>query len=100
MLLYELLDRIAPNPMVTLNHAIAAAMADGPQTGLELLKPLDDDPRVAKGHRLPAVRAHLFEMTGDLSAAHASYELAASRAESIPERNYLLAKAAALPETG
>ncbi|SDX70341.1 RNA polymerase sigma factor, sigma-70 family [Amycolatopsis xylanica] len=100
VLLYELLERLAPNPMVTLNHAIAAAMADGPQTGLDLLKPLDDDPRVAKGHRLPAVRAHLLEMTGDRPAARASYELAASRTESIPERNYLLAKAEALPEPG
>ncbi|WP_370944292.1 RNA polymerase sigma factor [Amycolatopsis sp. cg5] len=100
VLLYELLERLEPNPMVTLNHAIAAAMADGPETGLDLLKPLDDDPRVAKGHRLPAVRAHLFEMTGDLPAARTSYELAASRTESIPERNYLLGKAGALPDPG
>ena len=36
--LYELLQRLAPNPMVTLNHAVAVAMVRGPQAGLDLLQ--------------------------------------------------------------
>src|SRR5205814_1558007 len=59
--LYELLKRMSDNPMVIVNHAIAAAMVHGPSNGLELLKPLDSDPRIAGHHRLDAVRAHLLE---------------------------------------
>jgi len=55
--LYGVLKRLAPNPMVTLNHAIAVAMVDGPQTGLELLKTLDDDAHLGNHYRLDAVRA-------------------------------------------
>jgi RNA polymerase sigma factor (sigma-70 family) len=94
--LYEVLKRISDNPMVVLNHAIAAAMVQGPQKGLDLLKALDADPRLAAHHRLDAVRAHLFEMAGDHAAAIAHYRLAATRTTSIPERNYLLTQAARL----
>src|SRR4029077_11441347 len=63
--LYGLLVRMTDNPMVTLSHAIAAAMVHGPATGLDLLKPLDGDPRFAGHYRLDAVRAHLYELAGD-----------------------------------
>ena len=96
--LYEQLRRISNNPMVTLNHAIAVAMVHGPRKGLDLLKPLDDDARVAAQHRLPAVRGHLLEMAGDREAAMAQYRLAASRTTSIPERNYLMTQVAKLSE--
>jgi RNA polymerase sigma factor (sigma-70 family) len=94
--LYELLERIAPNPMVTLNHAVAAAMVHGPQAGLGLLAALDADERMARHHRLHAVRAHLQEMSGDHEAARAGYQLAARRATSLPEQRYLDARAARL----
>lgn len=94
--LYGLLKRMSDNPMVTLNHAIASAMVHGPQAGLELLKPLDADERMAGHHRLDAVRAHLFEMAGDHDRALAHYRAAANRTASIPERNYLVGKAARL----
>src|SRR5262252_8744141 len=67
--LYELLRRVSPSPMVTLNHAIAAAMVHGPAKGLQLLKALDTDPRLASHYRLEAVRAHLLEKMGDQEAA-------------------------------
>src|SRR5207344_1997379 len=60
--LYGLLKRMADNPMVTLNHAIAAAMVHGPASGLALLAALDADARMAGHHRLAAVRAHLLEL--------------------------------------
>jgi RNA polymerase sigma factor (sigma-70 family) len=94
--LYELLERISPNPMVTLNHAVAVAMVRGPEAGLELLRPLDDDGRVAMHHRLHAVRGHLLEMAGDHAAARTSYRTAARRTTSLPERRYLEGRAARL----
>ena len=94
--LYGLLKRMSDNPMVTLNHAIATAMVHGPPAGLELLKALDADGRLAGHYRLDAVRAHLLEMAGDREAAIAHYQTAAGRTTSIPERNYLTTQAARL----
>lgn len=94
--LYELLNRVAPSPMVTLNHAIAAAMVHGPVKGLDLLRALDSDPRIAGHYRLDAVRAHLFEKVGDREAAIQHYRIAAARTTSMPERNYLMTQAARL----
>ena len=51
--LYELLAQIAPNPMVTLNQAVAVAMVSGPGAGLDLLATLDADDRMTGHHRLP-----------------------------------------------
>jgi len=94
--LYELLRRVSPGPMVTLNHAIAAAMVHGPDKGLQLLKALDADPRFADHYRLEAVRAHLLEKMGDYELAIKHYRNAAAQTTSIPERNYLMTQAARL----
>jgi RNA polymerase sigma factor (sigma-70 family) len=96
--LYELLLRIAGNPVVALNHAVAVAMTRGPQAGLELLGELESDPRVAAGHHLEAVRAHLLEMDGQPGAARAAYQNAARRATSLPRQRYLNARAARLAD--
>jgi predicted RNA polymerase sigma factor len=96
--LYQVLQAIAPNPMVTLNQAIAVSMVDGPHAALELLEPLDSDDRLAGHHRLAAVRAHLLELAGDPGGARAAYQLAARRTTSLPEQRYLEAKAATLSE--
>ncbi len=96
--LYGLLKRMSDNPMVTLNHAIATAMVRGPAAGLELLRALDADARLAGHHRLDAVRAHLLERAGDHEAAIAYYRKAAGRTTSIPERDYLIAQAARLSD--
>jgi len=96
--LYDLLQRMSDNPMVMLNHAIAAAMVHGPSKGLGLLDALDADGRLAGHHRLDAVRAHLLELAGDHQAAIAYYRTAAGRTTSLPERNYLLTQAARLTE--
>ena len=94
--LYGLLKRMSDNPMVALNHAIAAGMVHGPRAGLELLKALDADERLAGHYRIAAVRAHLLERAGDLDAALEHYRAAAERTTSIPERDYLLTQAARL----
>ena len=94
--LYGLLMRMSDNPMVALNHAIATAMVDGPQAGLDRLDALDADGRIAGHRRLHAVRAHLLELAGDERAAIAEYLLAASKTDSLPERSYLTTQAARL----
>jgi hypothetical protein len=84
--LYDLLERMTGNPMVSLNRAIAIAMVDGASAGLSLLEPLSEP--LAGHHRLHAVRAHLLEMAGEVDAAIAEYETAASRTTSVPENHY------------
>jgi RNA polymerase sigma factor (sigma-70 family) len=98
--LYELLERVGPNPMVTLNRAVAVAMVDGPEAGLDVLAALDDDERMARHHRLDAVRAHLLEMAGDHAAAREMYRSAARGTTSLPEQRYLETRAARLSEGG
>jgi predicted RNA polymerase sigma factor len=80
--------------MVSLNYAVAVAMADGAPAGLELVAKLED--RLAGDHRWHAVRAHLLELTGDHAGARASYAEAAHRTTSLPRQRYLHARAARL----
>ncbi len=96
MALYEVLHRISPNPMATLNHALAVAMVRGPRAGLAMLDELESDDRMAGHHRLIAMRAHLLELAGDLPAAKAAYRLAARRTTSTPEQRHLDMRAARL----
>ena len=92
--LYDLLEQVAPGPMVTLNRAVAVAMVQGPSAGLDLIATLSGDKRMAHHHRLFATRAHLRELAGQADAAAADYREAARRTTSLPERRYLMAGAA------
>ena len=96
--LYGVLKRLNENPMVALNHAIASAMVHGPRVGLDLLQALDHPQALAGHYRLDAVRGHLFEKAGDVALAIRHYRAAANGTSSIPERNFLLLKAARLAE--
>ena len=96
--LYELLRRVSPGPMVTLNHAIAIAMVHGPARGLEQLQALDSDERLSGHYRLDAVRAHLFEMLGQFEKAVEHYRTAAAGTTSLPEQSYLMTQAARLED--
>ncbi|GKQ38976.1 RNA polymerase sigma factor [Streptomyces sp. A012304] len=96
LVLYGLLEQIAPNPMVTLNRAVAVAMVDGPAAGLDLLAALQSDKRMAGHHRLLATRAHLLELLGEHDAAADAYRDAARRTTSTPERRHLTNRAAQL----
>jgi len=92
--LYGLLERMTGNPMVTLNRAVAAAMAHGPAAGLALLDGLEY--RLGDHHRLHSVRAHLLELAGDTRAAVAEFQAAAARTTNVREQHYLTMKAARL----
>ncbi len=97
--LYGVLDRMADNPMVTLNLAVATAMVHGPAAGLTKLDELDRDPRIHGHQRLDAVRGHLLERAGDRGAAIVAYRRAAERTASTAERDYLLLRAARASES-
>jgi RNA polymerase sigma factor (sigma-70 family) len=92
--LYELLERMAPGPMVTLNRAVAVAMVHGPRAGLELLESVAEP--LAGHYRLDVVRGHLLEMAGDVDASREAYLRAARGTTSLPEQRYLEARAARL----
>ncbi|MFU8849727.1 RNA polymerase sigma factor [Micromonospora sp. SL1-18] len=94
--LYQVLERLSGNPVVSLNRAVATAMVHGPAAGLDALATLDADPRLAGHHRLAAARAHLYEMAGDRERAVAHYRAAAGRTTSLPEQRYLQMRAARL----
>jgi predicted RNA polymerase sigma factor len=91
--LYEVLERVSPGPVVTLNRAVALAEVHGPRSGLELLATLDGDERMARNHRLESVRAHLLERADDLQAARAAFRRAARMTASLPEQRYLTSRA-------
>jgi predicted RNA polymerase sigma factor len=93
--LYGLLERMSDNPMVSLNRAVAAAMVHGAATGLRMLDALEADARISGHYRLDAVRGHLLEMAGAHERAVLHYRTAAAATASIPERDYLVRKAAA-----
>jgi RNA polymerase sigma factor (sigma-70 family) len=94
--LYGVLLRINDNPMVALNHAVATAMVEGPEAGLSLVDAIAQDTRLKEHYRTDAVRAHLYERAGKHHLALEHYRRAAERTSSLPERNYLLSKAARL----
>ncbi|MEU8607513.1 sigma-70 family RNA polymerase sigma factor [Actinoplanes sp. NPDC048791] len=98
--LYGMLHALAPGPMVQLNRIVALAEVHGPVLALARLDVAEDDPALRGHHRLAAVRAHLLEKCGDLTAAHAAYLEAARLTLSAPEQRYLLARAAALGSAG
>jgi RNA polymerase sigma factor (sigma-70 family) len=94
MTLYAMLDKLVPSPVLTLNHAVAVAMVNGPDAGLRMLEPLQEDKQLRHNHRLYAVRAHLLELAGCGDQARDAYAAAARLATSIPEQRYLNAAAA------
>lgn len=91
--LYDLLAALAPGPMVTLNRIVAVAMASGPDAALAELDVAELDPALAGHYRVDAVRAHLLVDLGDRDAAREHFRRAARRTRSLPEQQYLLARA-------
>jgi RNA polymerase sigma factor (sigma-70 family) len=95
--LYSMLEKMSgDNPMIALNRAVAVAMVSGPEAGLRLVESVAGDERMKKHYRVHAVRAHLYERAGKPELALEHYRLAAEATASLPERNYLLRKAARL----
>lgn len=94
--LYRLLELETGNAVATVNRAVAQAMVHGPESGLAVIDGISD-PRVrGDRRRIASVRAHLLERAGRHDEAIAEYLAAARATLSIPERDYLRARAARL----
>jgi RNA polymerase sigma factor (sigma-70 family) len=85
--LYDLLEKVTGNPLVTLNRAVAVGMAEGPAAGLEVVAEVEA--RLADHPRLLAVRAHLRELAGDLAGARDDLRTAARLTSDLRERDHL-----------
>ena len=92
--LYGLLEDVTGNPVVTLNRAVAVAMARGPRAALDVVDEVEE--RLGTTHRWLAVRGQLLEMAGDTAAAADLLERAAGTATNEAERRYLAGRAARL----
>src|SRR6266508_2154316 len=72
--LYEVLLRIAPSPVIELNHAAAVSMVDGPARALDLIDALEARGGLKGYELLPAVRADLLRRLGRRDAAREAYQ--------------------------
>jgi RNA polymerase sigma-70 factor (ECF subfamily) len=89
--LYEVLLRIAPSPVIQLNHAAAVSMVDGPARALDLIDTLAARGSLDGYDLLPAVRADLLRRLGCHEAACAAY-LAATAATGLEPLRRLYAR--------
>jgi RNA polymerase sigma-70 factor (ECF subfamily) len=87
--LYAELAVLAPSPVVELNRAVAAGMADGPAAGLAIVDDLAAGGQLAGYHLLPAVRADLLRRLDRPAEAAQAYRAAIDQAGTEPERHYL-----------
>jgi RNA polymerase sigma-70 factor (ECF subfamily) len=94
--LYGLLSRVNPSPVVDLNFAVAVAMRDGPQAGLELIDAILDRGELADYHLAHSARADMCRRLGKLAEARSSYEQALRLARLEPERRFLEGRLAEL----
>ncbi len=98
--LYDVLERIDPSPVVSLNRAVAVAMVHGPQAGLAIIDALSDGDLHAY-HLLHAARADLLRRIGLLEQSAQSYKRALEMVTNESERRYLerRLKEVTLPDT-
>jgi len=87
--LYDLLEVLQPSPIVSLNRAVAVAMADGPQAGLALIEALTATGDLDGYHLLHAARADLLRRMGSKEKAAASYKQALALVTNESERRFL-----------
>jgi RNA polymerase sigma-70 factor (ECF subfamily) len=94
--LYDVLLRLDPSPVISLNRAVAVAMRDGPAAGLKLVDALLAQGELKDYHLAHATRADLYRRLGKNAEARASYERALSLVRQEPERRFLKQRLAAL----
>jgi RNA polymerase sigma-70 factor (ECF subfamily) len=87
--LYDVLARVEPSPVVALNRAVAVAMRDGPQAGLDLIDAILAHGELAEYHLAHAARADLCRRLGSTADARTSYQRALALARQEPERRFL-----------
>jgi RNA polymerase sigma-70 factor (ECF subfamily) len=80
---------VQPSPVVSLNHAVAVAMAEGPQAGLALMEDLAEESDLENYHLLHAARADMHRRLGRFPEAAREYEKALTLVTNASERRYL-----------
>jgi RNA polymerase sigma-70 factor (ECF subfamily) len=94
--IYDVLLPAEPSPVVELNRAVAIAMRDGPQAGIELIDAILARGDLADYHLAHAARADLCRRAGLAADARKSYERALALARLEPERQFLQRRLAEL----
>src|SRR5579864_1672453 len=89
VVLYDVLERTQPSPIILLNRAVAVAMAQGPNAGLALIDEVAESNHLENYHLLHAARADLLRRMGALEKAAQSYRRALSLVSNVSERRYL-----------
>jgi len=87
--LYDMLENVQPSPIVSLNRAVAVAMANGPAAGLSIIDALDADSDLDNYHLLHAARADLLRRRGSIEEAIGSYKRALALVRNESERRFL-----------
>jgi RNA polymerase sigma-70 factor, ECF subfamily len=87
--LYDLLERMQPSPIISLNRAVAVAMVEGAQGGLALIDELAAGGDLDEYHLLHAARADLLRRAGSSAEAAKSYQRALMLVTNESERRYL-----------
>jgi RNA polymerase sigma-70 factor (ECF subfamily) len=87
--LYDLLEMVQPSPVVSLNRAVAVAMAEGPAPALAILQDLTNAGELENYHLLHAARADLLRRSGLAEQAADSYRRAIELAKNERERSWL-----------
>jgi RNA polymerase sigma factor (sigma-70 family) len=98
--LYDRLGAVTPSPVIDLNRAVAHSMAFGPEAGLALLAPLEQDAMLRDYLPLPAAKGDFLFRAGRHAEARAAFEQAALLSRNTAERNFLLKRAAACGPAG
>jgi len=87
--LYDLLARAQPSPVIELNRAVAVAMRDGPQAGLDLIDAILARGELADYHLAHSARAEFLRRLGGTAEAQSAYRRALECTEQEPERRFL-----------
>jgi RNA polymerase sigma-70 factor, ECF subfamily len=87
--LYDQLESVQPSPVVSLNRAVAVAMAKGPRAGLVMIDGLAAEDDLDEYHLLHAARADLLRRLGQFAESAESYVRALALVTNDSERRYL-----------
>lgn len=90
--LYNQLLRIQPSPVVQLNRAVAIAMRDGPEAGLQQIEAAMEHGELTNYYLAHSARAEMYRRLGRTAEARSSYEKALTLTQQEPERQFLQAR--------
>jgi RNA polymerase sigma-70 factor, ECF subfamily len=92
VVLYSVLERIEPSPVIELNRAVAVAMRDGPEEGLEIIDRILDRGELGNYHLAHSARGELLRRAGKISDARTAFRQALELARQEPEKRFLAAR--------